>query len=175
LEIQKKDRLMRPGMTVIDLGAAPGGWSQVAHEIVGNSGQVIAMDILPMEPMAGVHLIQGDCREEIPFLELQAILQDKVVDLVLSDMAPNLSGIMIIDQPKILGLAEMALEFALVLLKNQGSFLVKLFQGSGVQEFIARLKPCFKTVLIRKPEASRSESREMYVLAKGFIKERVGF
>ena len=171
LEIQAKDRLLKKGMAVIDLGAAPGGWSEVAAKIVGESGLVIALDILPIEPLKGVDILIGDFREADVFSELIAHLKavpvDKV-DLVISDMAPNISGVPSVDQPRSMYLAELALELADAVLKKDGNLLVKIFQGEGFQAYWAMLKERFKTVASRKPKASRAESREIYVLAKGY-------
>jgi len=168
LEIQQKDRLLTPGMTIIDLGAAPGGWSQLAVEKVGKSGRVIALDILPMDTIEGVHFLQGDFREETVLNQLLDCLENKKVDLVISDMAPNLSGMAVIDQPRAILLAELALDLSTMVLKKDGNLLVKLFQGESFQAYWAMLKERFKSVSVRKPKASRSESREVYLLAKGY-------
>ncbi|CAK0777347.1 23S rRNA (uridine2552-2'-O)-methyltransferase [Gammaproteobacteria bacterium] len=168
-EIQQRDRLLRPGMTVVDLGAAPGGWSRVAATLVGPKGRVVALDLLPMEATAGVEFIQGDFRESSICERLLTTLGERRVGLVLSDMAPNLSGIPTVDQPRTLYLAELADEFAQRVLDRDGSLLMKVFQGEGCDAFIKQLRSRFKTVALRKPPASRPESREVYVLAKGFI------
>jgi 23S rRNA (uridine2552-2'-O)-methyltransferase len=168
LAIQQKDQLIRPGMTVVDLGAAPGGWSQVASKLVGKKGQVIALDILPMEPVAGVEFIQGDFREQSVLEALLQVIGDRQVDVVISDMAPNLSGNKTIDQPRSMYLVELALECAAKLLKPHGSFLAKVFHGSGSEDYIKTVKQHFSLVKSRKPDASRDRSREFYLLAKDF-------
>ncbi|CAK0744970.1 23S rRNA 2'-O-ribose U2552 methyltransferase [Gammaproteobacteria bacterium] len=168
-EIQQRDRLLRPGMTVVDLGAAPGGWSQVAADLVGSQGRVIALDLLPMTVTGRIEFIQGDFREPSVCEQLLTTLGEKPVSLVLSDMAPNLSGISAVDQPRTLYLAELAYEFAQRVLTRGGSLLVKVFQGEGCDAFLKQLRSRFETVTLRKPPASRQESREVYVLAKNFI------
>ena len=168
LELQEKDRLIKPGMTVLDLGAAPGGWSQVAARLVGHKGLVIASDILPIDPIAGVEFLQGDFREEEVYQKLLEIIGDRPVDLVISDMAPNMSGVDAVDQPRAMYLAELALEMATQVLKQDGVFVVKVFQGAGFQEFRKELQVRFTTLITRKPEASRPRSKEIYLLAKGF-------
>ncbi len=170
LEIDKRDRLLQPGMTVIDLGAAPGSWTQVVVERLGvrngaPAGRVIALDLLPMEPIAGVHVISGDFREDAVMQELAACLQGEPADLILSDMAPNLSGIGAADAARSAHLWELALEFALTHLRPEGRFLTKAFQGSGYSQFVQELKRHFAHVLVRKPAASRQESAETYLLA----------
>jgi len=167
LEINERDQLLRKGITVIDLGAAPGGWSQVAVNAVGRQGRVIALDILPMELIKGVDIVLGDF-QKIEVIEGLVSELQVAVDLVMSDMAPNLSGIAMADQAQAVNLAEMALAFAKQVLRKEGVFLVKIFQGAGFQGYIKQLKCEFKQVLIRKPKASRAESREVYVLAKGY-------
>jgi 23S rRNA (uridine2552-2'-O)-methyltransferase len=171
-EIDVKDRLLRPGMTVIDLGAAPGSWTQVVREKLAGKGgvsrgRIIALDILPMEPLADVQFIQGDFREEEVSAQLAAVLGGEKVDLVLSDMAPNLSGIAAADAARSLHLAELALEFAQMHLKPNGVLLVKVFQGSGYSQFVEQLKRAFAAVAVRKPPASRTESAETFLLARG--------
>lgn len=166
-EIAARDRLLRPGMVVVDLGAAPGGWSQVAAARVAPGGRVIALDQLDMAPVAGVDFLRGDFRDDTVAAELERVLGGQPVDLVLSDMAPNLSGIAATDQARALELAELALDFALNHLKPQGNFVVKIFHGSGFDEFLRMLRNRFQSVAVRKPEASRSRSREVYLLAKG--------
>jgi len=166
-EIDRRDALLRPGMTVVDLGAAPGGWSQLAVEKIGSGGRVIALDILPMEPVAGVTVIQGDFREDGPLEALERALEGRGVDLVLSDMAPNISGQEAIDQPRAMHLAELALDFAREHLPRDGAMLVKLFQGSGFEEYLRALRGEFGRVAMRKPAASRDRSREQYALARG--------
>lgn len=168
LEIQERDKIFRPGMTVVDLGAAPGGWSQVAAKLVGPSGKILALDILPLDSIKGVDIIQGDFQQTEVVAVLIGKLGEKTVDLVISDMAPNLSGITNVDQARTLHLAEIALEFVERVLVKEGCFLIKVFQGSGTEKYIKTLKTLFKEVHVRKPKASRSESREVYLLAKGF-------
>ena len=167
LEIDDRDRLFRPGMTVLDLGAAPGGWSQVAAQRAGDSGVVIASDILPMEPIAGVTFIQGDSREEDVFRELLNALDGRPVDLVLSDMAPNMSGNRAVDQPRAMYLAELALEMAREVLAPEGRLLMKVFQGEGVDAFRRDFHQTFRSVVTRKPAASRPRSPEVYMLGSG--------
>lgn len=168
LEIQEKDKLIKSAMTVVDLGAAPGGWSQVAAELVGDNGCVLASDILSMDGIANVEFVKGDFTEESVFENILNRLPDDVADLVISDMAPNMSGMKDIDQPRIMYLAELALDMARSVLKPEGSFLVKLFQGEGYDAFVADLKSSFKTVKVRKPKASRARSSEIYLLSTGF-------
>ncbi|NKB33421.1 MAG: 23S rRNA (uridine(2552)-2'-O)-methyltransferase RlmE [Pseudomonadales bacterium] len=171
LEIQGKDKLIKTGMTVVDLGAAPGGWSQVASEIVGDDGRVIASDILPMDSLAGVEFVRGDFTEQAVFDVLQNKLPDDGADLVMSDMAPNMSGMRDIDQPRAMYLAELALDMARSILKPGAYLLVKTFQGEGFEVFQGELKQSFKSVKSRKPKASRARSREIYLLAAGFSGE----
>jgi 23S rRNA (uridine2552-2'-O)-methyltransferase len=166
-EIARRDRLLAPGMLVVDLGAAPGGWSQVAARRVAPGGRVIALDVLEMPAIAGVTFIRGDLREAHVAAELERALGGRQVDLVLSDMAPNLSGIAPADQARALALAEAALEFAMKHLKPQGNFLVKAFLGAGFESFLRTLRGRFHSVAVRKPAASRGRSSEVYVLAKG--------
>ncbi len=166
-EIQQRDRLLIPGMTLVDLGAAPGGWSQYALQQVGRKGQVIATDILPMEPLAGVDFIQGDFREEIVLQRLLNRLNGREIDLVLSDIAPNISGMDAVDQPRAMYLAELAVDFANQVLRPGGDMLVKLFQGEGFDPLLKGLRGRYDKVLMRKPKASRSRSREVYALARG--------
>ena len=168
IEIQEKDRLLKPGMTVIDLGAAPGGWSEYAVKLLGKKGRMIALDILPMEPIDGVHIIQGDFREDEALNDLmEAIGKDKA-DLVFSDMAPNISGMDVVDIPRAYYLAELALDLSQRVLKKGGGMLVKLFQGEGFDEYHKALKENFTRVVVRKPKASRARSREIYALATGY-------
>jgi 23S rRNA (uridine2552-2'-O)-methyltransferase len=169
LEINERDHILRPGMTVIDLGAAPGGWAQVAAKIVGERGRVIALDILPMDSITGVGFIHGDFREEAVFTALLEMVGDQRVDLVISDMAPNISGMKSVDQPRAMYLAELALELARKVVAPGGTLLVKAFQGEGIDEFRGELRRSFKTVVTRKPKASRSASREVYMLAKNYV------
>lgn len=166
LELQERDKLFKPGMTVVDLGAAPGGWSQLVKEFVGAKGRIFAFDILPMEPLEGVEFILGDFTEDAKAEELLNSLGDATVDWVISDMAPNLSGIDSVDQPRSVYLAELALDFALKVLPRHGGFLVKVFQGEGFDGFLKQVRENFKKVLIRKPKASRGRSAEVYILAK---------
>jgi 23S rRNA (uridine2552-2'-O)-methyltransferase len=166
-QIDAKDKLFRPGMTVVDLGAAPGGWSQVAAKAVGKHGRVIALDLLDMADLAGVTVIQGDFQEHDTLEKLEAVLEGVPVDLVVSDMAPNISGIASADQARAIGLAELALDFAMKHLKPQGNLLVKTFHGAGYDGLVNTLRRSFREVLVRKPDASRSRSSEVYLLAKG--------
>lgn len=168
LEIAGADRLLRRGDLVVDLGAAPGGWSQVAAGLVGASGVVIASDILPMDPLPGVRFVCGDFTEEAVFDEILAALGGRRADLVMSDMAPNMSGIRDVDQPRAMLLAELALEFAARTLAPGGAFLCKVFHGEGFDDFVRALRGAFERVATRKPDASRGRSREVYVLARGF-------
>jgi 23S rRNA (uridine2552-2'-O)-methyltransferase len=166
-EIDRRDQLLRPGLRVVDLGAAPGGWSQYAAERVGPSGRVVASDILAMEPIPGVEIVTGDFHEESVLSAILEQLGGEMADLVLSDIAPNLSGTDAIDQPRAMHLCELALDLAVRVLKPNGAFLVKLFQGQGSDEFMRELRRRFARVVVRKPEASRPRSREVYVLARG--------
>jgi 23S rRNA (uridine2552-2'-O)-methyltransferase len=167
LEIVEKDRLIRSGMTVVDLGSAPGGWSQVAARLVGHTGRVHALDLLPMDSIAGVDFIQGDFTEEDIFDELLKIIENRPVDLVISDMAPNLSGNKAVDQPAVMYLAELAVDLAEKVLTSNGVFIAKLFQGQGFDPFVLQVRTLFNGVSIIKPDASRSRSREVYLVAKG--------
>lgn len=167
LEIDGKDQLLKPGRRVLDLGAAPGGWSQVAVQRVGDAGQVVASDILAMDALPGVTFIQGDFREEAVFREILNALEGGRVDLVLSDMSPNISGNKSVDQPRAMYLAELALDMALEVLEPQGQFLVKVFQGEGFDEFRQSMLAGFRSLKTRKPEASRARSREVYLLGSG--------
>ena len=176
IELNEKEKLIRPGMTVVDLGAAPGSWTQVVREKLSDkngevNGKIIAMDILPMDPIDGVTFLQGDFREQDVADQLNALVGEEQVDLVLSDMAPNLSGIAAADAARCLLLNELALEFCLEHLKTDGVFVTKVFQGSGFSQYVETLKKHFKVVLTRKPQASRSTSAEVYMVAKG-IKKR---
>lgn len=168
LAINEKDKLIRPGMLVIDLGSAPGGWSQVASKLVGTGGKVIASDILPMDSLPDVEFIQGDFTEDSVFEQILNAINDNPVDVVISDMAPNLSGIATADQAASIYLIELALDMAQQVLKPKGSFIAKAFQGEGYEAFVKEVRNHFDTVVIRKPEASRSRSREVYVVGKGF-------
>lgn len=166
-EIQERDRLFKPGMTVIDLGAAPGGWSQLLTKLVGRKGRIIALDLLPMTPIAGVEFILGDFNAEEIQQQLLESLNDSKPDWVISDMLPNLSGIDSADIPRAMQLSEMALDFALSILPASGGFLVKIYQGEGFDEYLKFIRSLFKKVLIRKPKASRGRSREVYIVAIG--------
>ena len=165
-EIQRRDHLIKPGMTVVDLGAAPGGWSQYAAKILAGRGSVLALDILPMEPLAGVEIIQVDFAQEPVLEQLRRRFAGHPVDLVLSDMAPNMSGDDAIDQPRAMYLAELALAFARSVLGPHGTLLVKVFQGAGFATYLRELRAGFRGVVTRKPKASRTRSRELYLLAK---------
>lgn len=168
LQLQQSDHLFKPGMKVVDLGAAPGGWSQVVTKEVGKSGKILAVDLLPMEPIPNVTFIQGDFCEDDILEQCQVVLGEQKIDWVLSDMSPNISGMMAVDQPRVMALAEISWDFAQAHLKEGGGFLVKVFQGSGFEPYIKMLRQSFKKVVIRKPDASRSESRELYVLGRGY-------
>lgn len=167
IELNKKDRLLRPGQLVVDLGAAPGGWSQVAAKAVGAQGRVVASDILPMDSIEGVQFIQGDFTEESVLQAILEALGDTRADLVISDMAPNMSGISDVDQPKSMYLVELALDMARQVLKPGGNFVSKVFQGEGFDVLMKECKATFNSAVTRKPEASRSRSREVYLVAKG--------
>ncbi len=168
IEIQEKDKILNPGMNVIDLGAAPGGWSEYAKRIVGKKNKVIALDLLEIDPINGVDFIQGDFRENEILEKLYRTLDGAPIDLVMSDMAPNISGNKAMDQPRSIYLAELALDTAQTVLNKGGTFLIKMFQGSGFDEYKKEVAKSFSTVLIRKPKASRPRSKEVYILAKGF-------
>jgi len=174
IEIDKKDRLVKPGMSIIDLGAAPGGWSEYCVKKLGKKGTMVALDILPMEPIEGVTIIQGDFREDPVFDELMTVISggesnSGKVDLVISDMAPNISGMGSVDMPRAYYLCELALDLARQVLKPGGGLLVKLFQGEGFEAYNKELKASFSRVVMRKPRASRARSREVYALATGFL------
>lgn len=166
LEIQQRGRLFKPGMTVVDLGAAPGGWAQLVTQFIRPNGRIIALDLLPMDPIEGVEFIQGDFSDEAVLHTLQEKLSDKKVDWVISDMAPNMSGYESVDIPRSVYLSELALDFALQVLQPTGGFLIKVFQGEGFDALLADIKRKFKSVAIRKPKASRDRSREVYILAR---------
>jgi 23S rRNA (uridine2552-2'-O)-methyltransferase len=168
-EIQEKDRILQPCMKVLDLGAAPGGWSQYTTQIVGRKGRVVASDILPLDPLPFVEFVLGDFREDVVLAEILALLGEDKADLVISDMAPNMSGVDAVDQPRAIYLCELALDMAMQVLKPKGAFLVKLFQGDGSEAFMRDVRRSFKTVKVRKPAASRPRSREVYVLAQDFM------
>ena len=167
-EIQEKDRILRPGQIVVDLGAAPGGWSQFARPILGAKGQLFALDILPFEPIPGVDILVGDFREDAVLLQLEGRVGDQMVDFVLSDMSPNLSGIDAADQAASAYLCDLALEFAKAHLRPRGGLLVKTFQGNSFGDFLKATREVFETVHIRKPKASRPRSNEVYLLARNF-------
>lgn len=167
-ELQGRERLLKPGSVVVDLGAAPGAWSQFAAEAAGATGRVIALDLLPMAAIPGVEILQGDFREEATMAALLATLGDARVDLVLSDMAPNMSGTRVVDQPRAMYLAELAAGFATQVLRPGGNLVVKLFQGEGFQEYVEDARKRFGSVRLRKPAASRSGNRETYLVARNF-------
>jgi 23S rRNA (uridine2552-2'-O)-methyltransferase len=166
-EIDDKDKLLKPGMTVVDLGSAPGSWSQVAARRVAPGGRLIALDLLPMEPVHGVRFIQGDFRDDAVLEALAEALEGRQVDLVLSDMAPNMSGIAVVDQARVMLLAELTLDFCARHLKPGGDMLVKVFQGDGFMELRRAMQEQFRTLQMRKPAASRNRSAEIYLLARG--------
>jgi 23S rRNA (uridine2552-2'-O)-methyltransferase len=168
LELQEKDNLVRSTGTVVDLGSAPGGWSQVSAEIVGDHGRVIASDILPMDALAGVDFVQGDFTEDAVFEQILSVIGNSNVDLVISDMAPNMSGMAAVDQPRGMHLVELALDMAKSVLSPGGNFAVKIFQGEGFDAYLRDCRDSFKTVLVRKPKSSRARSKEVYIVGKGF-------
>jgi 23S rRNA (uridine2552-2'-O)-methyltransferase len=168
LEIDRRDRLLRPGTVVVDLGAAPGGWAQVAAERLAGKGRVLALDILPVEPIPGVEVLTGDFTQDATLAALEAALGGASVDLVLSDLAPNASGIAAVDQPRAMLLAELAADFAARTLAPGGALVAKVFQGEGFDDLIRALKQSYRRVYTRKPEASRARSREVYVLARDY-------
>jgi len=168
MEIDDKDKLIKPGMTVVDLGSAPGGWSQVAAKRVGDHGLVVASDILPMDGIAGVTFLKGDFTEEAVFDEVMGVIGNRPVDLVISDMAPNMSGMSAVDQPSAMYLVELALDMARQVLKPGGNYAAKVFQGEGFDEYLKDMRSSFQKVVTRKPESSRARSREVYLVAKGF-------
>jgi len=166
-EIDAAEKLIKPGMVIVDLGSAPGGWSQMLIEKLGNTGKVVAIDMLPMEPIEKVHFIEADFSEDAGLNAVVAAIENKPVDLVISDMAPNLTGVVITDQARLYALGELAAEFAVRFLKPNGAFLVKVFQGDGFEPFVKLLRSRFIKVGAKKPDASRDESREVYLLARG--------
>ncbi|TWI01073.1 23S rRNA (uridine2552-2'-O)-methyltransferase [Luteimonas cucumeris] len=166
-ELVERDQLLKPGMVVVDLGAAPGGWSQWVRQALGEHGRVVALDILEMPPLAGVEFLHGDFREDAVLSALETTLQGKPVDLVLSDMAPNKSGVDSVDLPRAMYLSELAMDFADRQLRPGGTFLIKLFQGVGFDEYVRQLRRRYAKVSIRKPAASRKRSPEVYALAQG--------
>jgi len=168
LEIQEKDHLLRTGMTVVDLGAAPGGWSAVAKKLVGEQGRIIALDILTMPELAGVEFIEGDFNDDEVLKQFLAYIDNCPIDLVMSDMAPNMSGIGAVDQSRSMLLVEEALDFAKKVLKSKGNFIAKVFQGEGFDEFLREMRVTFSQVKIRKPKASRGRSNEVYLIGIGF-------
>ena len=163
-EIQQKDHILRPGSVVVDLGAAPGGWSQYAAQFLKGKGRIVALDILPMDPLPGVEFLQGDFREDDVLDALNELLGGATVNLVMSDMAPNMSGMGAVDQPRAMYLAELALDFATNWLEPGGSFVVKVFHGEGFDDFVKQSRSLFEKVQVRKPKASRPRSREVYIL-----------
>jgi len=166
-ELIERDRLLKPGMVVVDLGAAPGGWSQYVRQAMGDGGRVLALDILDMPPLAGVEFLHGDFREDAVLSQLETLLDGQRVDLVLSDMAPNMSGVDVVDQARAMHLAELAMAFADSHLRPGGAFLIKLFQGVGFDDYVRDLRRRYEKVAIRKPAASRKRSPEVYALAQG--------
>ena len=168
IQLNEKDKLIRPGMLIVDLGSAPGGWSQVAGKLVGAKGKVVATDILPMEPVQNVDFILGDFREEAVLNQVLARLESRKPDLILCDIAPNISGIDVADQASSIYLVELALDMARHVLKPKGDFVAKVFQGAGSDAYLKELRASFQKLAIRKPAASRPRSREVYVVAKGF-------
>ena len=167
-ELNEKDRLIRPGMRIMDLGSAPGGWSQVAGKLVGAKGRVLATDILPMEPIKNVDFIQGDFTDETVVAQLLSWLGSGKFDLIISDIAPNITGIDSADQASSMNFLDLALDTVRQTLKPGATFVAKMFQGSGSDQYVKELRTSFEKVLIRKPAASRAESREVYIVAKGF-------
>ncbi len=167
MEVDDRDRLIRPGEAVVDLGATPGGWSQVVAKRQKGNGRVIALDLLEMDPLQGVDFIQGDFREEGVLKTLENLLAGVKVGLVLSDMAPNISGVVVSDQARVMHLAELGLDFSRNWLKPDGAFLVKVFQGYGYEDFVKEMRRAFLVVSTRKPDASRDRSPEVYLLGRG--------
>ena len=167
IEIQQKDHILKPGQFVLDLGAAPGGWSEYVAQFAASKGRLIAVDLLPMEPIAGVEFIQGDFTEATILNKILELVAQQTLDLVLSDMAPNISGMETVDQPRSMYLAELAFELARDCLNEDGSFVVKLFQGEGFEELTSAFRLAFKSVKYRKPKASRARSREIYAVCCG--------
>lgn len=166
-EIQHKDRILKAGQFVLDLGAAPGGWSEYANQVIGHKGRVIALDLLPMEPIAGVEFVQGDFTEQATLDALLELMGERRFDLVMSDMAPNLSGMHSMDQPKSIHLAELAFDLARDFLTPDGVFVCKLFQGAGFEDLVSQFRSSFKSVKFRKPDSSRSRSNEIYAVCSG--------
>jgi len=168
IELNDKDKLIKPGMTLVDLGAAPGGWSQIAAELVGDEGRVVSSDILPMDPLPGVQFVQGDFTEEAVLNEILETLGDELADLVISDMAPNMSGMSAVDQPAAMYLVELALDMARQVLRPGGDFVAKVFQGEGFDQYMNDARSSFARVYTRKPESSRARSREVYLVGRNF-------
>ena len=168
IEINDKDKLLKPGMKVVDLGAAPGGWSQIAGRLIGDKGKVVASDILEMAPLPGVTFVQGDFTEDVVYQEILKAIGDERADLVISDMAPNMSGNSAVDQPQSMYLVELALDMASQVLRPGGNYLVKVFQGEGFDEYLKTMRGMFTSVVTRKPDASRARSREVYLLGRQF-------
>ena len=167
IELQEKDRLLKPGQFVVDLGAAPGGWTEFVSQFCGRKGRVLAVDLLPVDPIGDVDIIQGDFTEQVVLDDMLSRINNSPVDLVLSDMAPNISGIETVDQPRSMYLVELAFEFAVQVLDRNGSFVVKMFQGEGFDEMVRDFRKVFKVVKFRKPKASRPRSREVYAVCQG--------
>jgi 23S rRNA (uridine2552-2'-O)-methyltransferase len=165
LELQEKDQFLQPGQVIVDLGAAPGGWSQVAADVAGSDGAVVAFDILPMDALPGVDIIQGDFREESALRALESVLDGRRVDLVISDMAPNITGMAAVDQPRAMHLCELALDFCTGALRPGGGFVCKVFHGEGFDAWMREVKARFGKAVTRKPKASRAKSREVYLVA----------
>ncbi len=168
LELQEKDNLIAPGMTIVDLGSAPGGWSQVAARLVGNEGRVVASDILEMDSIAGVTFIKGDFTEDDVYQSILNAMKGELADLVISDMAPNMSGMNAVDQPAAMYLVELALDLGTQVLKPGGNFVAKVFQGEGFEAYLKSMRGNFQKVITRKPDSSRARSREVYLFGKGF-------
>jgi len=167
IEIQQKDQVLKHGQFVLELGAAPGGWSEYASQVVGHTGRIIAIDLLPMEPIAGVEVVQGDFTEQDTLDRLLALIDERRFDLVISDMAPNLSGMDSVDQPKSIHLAELAFDLAREFLTPDGVFVSKLFQGAGFEDLVSQFRSSFKSVKFRKPDSSRPRSNEIYAVCSG--------
>jgi 23S rRNA (uridine2552-2'-O)-methyltransferase len=166
-EIQQRDRIIRPGMIIVDLGAAPGGWCQYALGLIGRKGRIVAMDLLPLDPLPGVEFVQGDFNDDAVLEQLLQVVRGQPVDLVMSDIAPNITGVDAVDQPRAMYLAELAIDFADKVVRPGGDLLVKLFQGEGFDALLRDLRSRYDKVVIRKPKASRPRSREVYALARG--------
>jgi 23S rRNA (uridine2552-2'-O)-methyltransferase len=173
-EVLDDEKLIKPGMVVVDLGSAPGGWSQMVVKRVGTQGKVVAIDMLPMEPIERVHFIQADFSEDAGLDAVVAAINNQPVDLVISDMAPNLTGVVITDQARLYALGELAVDFAVKFLKPNGAFLVKVFQGDGFEPFVKHMRSKFQKVAAKKPDASRDESREVYLFARGLKSAQEG-